>query len=54
MKFFARMLLVFLARHRPLSTSAKPAFIQNTSIAVTSTHTVSMPIRSALLLSIRP
>ena len=52
MKFLARMLVQFLARHSPLSTSAKPAFIQNTSIAVTSTQTVSMPTRMALLLSI--
>ena len=49
MKFLVRMLVAFLARQRPLSTSAKPAFMKNTSIAVTSTHTVSMPMRRSLL-----
>ncbi len=49
MKFFARMFTQFLARHRPLSTNAKPAFMKNTSIAVISTHVVSMPIRVSLI-----
>ena len=51
MKFLARMLVVFFARHSPLSTIAKPAFIQKTRQAVKSTHTVSMPMRRELLLS---
>src|SRR3989304_6048837 len=52
-KFLARMLAQFFARHSPLSTRAKPAFIQNTSIAVTSTHTVSNPTLNAEALVFR-
>ena len=43
MKFFERMLTVFLARQNPDSTSANPRFMKNTSDAVIKTHTVSMP-----------
>ncbi len=52
MKFLARMFVQFFCRHRPLSTSANPAFIQNTSIPATNTHRVSMPTRRALLLAV--
>jgi len=48
-KFFARMLTQFLARQRPLSTKAKPAFIQNTSMPATMTHTVSVATRMLLI-----
>jgi len=48
MKFFARMFVQFLARHRPDSTSAKPAFIQKTSMAATRTQRVSRPMRRPL------
>ena len=41
MKFFERMLTVFLDRHIPDSTSAKPRFMKKTSAAVSSTQTVS-------------
>src|SRR5262245_38290116 len=41
MKFVDRMLTAFLRRQRPVSTQAKPAFIQNTSMAVTITQMVS-------------
>src|SRR5690348_16082433 len=41
MKFLERMLTQFFWRHIPDSTDAKPRFIKNTSIAVTSTQTVS-------------
>ena len=41
MKFFERMLTVFLARQNPDSTSAKPRFMKNTSAAVRTTQTVS-------------
>ena len=43
MKFFARMLTVFLARHKPDSTMANPRFMKNTRNAVNSTQTVSTP-----------
>src|SRR5262245_2009814 len=41
MKFFDRIFTAFFARQKPDSTHAKPRFIKNTSMAVTSTHTVS-------------
>ena len=41
MKFFERMFTAFFARHMPDSTRAKPRFMKNTSMPVTSTHTVS-------------
>ncbi len=47
MKFFERMLTVFLDRHIADSTSAKPRFMKNTSAAVISTHIVSMPTFSS-------
>ncbi len=47
MKFFDRMLTVFLARQNPDSTSAKPRFMKNTSDAVISTHIVSIPTFSS-------
>src|SRR5688572_8538530 len=40
-KFFDRMLTAFLTRQKPDSTSANPAFIQNTRNAAISVHTVS-------------
>ncbi len=43
MKFFARMLTAFLARHNPDSTMAKPRFMKKTRNAVNSTHAVSTP-----------
>ncbi len=43
MKFLDRMLTVFFARQKPDSTVANPKFMKNTSIAVTSTQTVSAP-----------
>src|SRR5688572_24368032 len=43
-KFFARMFVVFLARHNPDSTQPNPAFIQNTRNAVSITHNVSIII----------
>ena len=43
MKFFERMLTQFFARHMPDSTQAKPRFMKNTSMPVTSTQTVSAP-----------
>src|SRR6185436_19088072 len=47
-KFLARMLTAFLRRQNPDSTSAKPAFIQNTRNAVIKTQIVSaMTLRSA-------
>ena len=50
MKFFARMLTAFLARQRPLSTSAKPAFMKNTRNAAIMVQTVSaMSFKSILL-----
>ena len=36
------------AAHAQQKPAAKPAFIQNTSMAATSTQTVSMPTRSVL------
>jgi hypothetical protein len=48
MKFFERILTVFLARQNPDSTSAKPRFMKNTRAAVSKTQTVSIPtFRSA-------
>ena len=48
MKFFDRMLTQFFARQKPDSTQAKPRFMKNTSMPVTSTQTVSaMTLRSA-------
>ena len=48
MKFFDRMLTVFLARQNPDSTSAKPRFMKNTRDAVNNTQIVSIPtFRSA-------
>ena len=44
MKFFERMLTVFLLRQKPDSTSAKPRFMKNTSAAVINTQTVSAAI----------
>src|SRR5690349_13729056 len=44
MKFFERMLTVFLLRHIPDSTSAKPRFMKNTSDAVNTTQIVSSAI----------
>ena len=41
MKFFERMLTVFLDRQKPDSTSAKPRFMKNTSEAVSTTQIVS-------------
>ena len=41
MKFFERMLTVFLARQNPDSTSAKPRFMKNTRDAVSTTQMVS-------------
>ena len=41
MKFLARMLTAFLARHRPVSSVAKPAFMKNTSMPAIITHSVS-------------
>ncbi len=52
MKFFAKILTQFLARHNPLSTMAKPAFIQNTSMPVNNTQTVSNAIRMLLIPSL--
>ena len=49
MKFFARMLTVFFALHRPDSTMAKPRFMKKTRNAVTSTQRVSRAIRSVLV-----
>ena len=56
MKFFARMLTAFFAWQSPLSTSAKPAFIQNTRKAVTSTHNVSSAtlVSGSIAASARP
>src|SRR3954467_2564775 len=39
--FLARMLTAFFERHNPLSNIAKPAFMKNTRIAVSTTHIVS-------------
>ena len=47
MKFFDRMLTVFLARQNPDSTSAKPRFMKNTRDAVISTQIVSNAIVSS-------
>ena len=41
MKFLPRMFTVFLERQKPDSTSANPAFIQNTRNPATITHNVS-------------
>ncbi len=42
-RFFIRMLAVFLARIRPASSMPKPACIRNTRKAAISTHMVSIP-----------
>jgi hypothetical protein len=47
MKFFDRMLTVFLARQNPDSTRANPRFMKNTSDAVKSTQIVSRAIVSS-------
>ena len=47
MKFFERMLTVFLVRQNPDSTSAKPRFMKNTSDAVNTTQIVSSAIVSS-------
>src|SRR4026207_1773842 len=50
MKFFERMFTQFFARHMPDSTVAKPRFMKNTSMPVTSTQTVSaITLSSALV-----
>ena len=47
MKFFIRMLAVFLARVNPASTRAKPGCMKKTSMAASSIHTVLMPVASS-------
>jgi hypothetical protein len=46
-KFFDRIITAFLLRHRPASSRPKPAFMKNTSAAVTMTQTVSRAILSS-------
>ena len=38
-RFFMMMLMVFLARVKPVSTMAKPACMKNTNAAATRVHT---------------
>ena len=42
-RFFARTFTAFFWRQKPASSIQKPAFIKNTSMAVTMTHMVSSP-----------
>src|SRR5688572_21169875 len=53
MKFLDRMLTAFLARQKPDSTKAKPAFIQNTRNAVRSVHIVSAATLLLATLAVR-